>query len=136
MSITTYADFVDQVRDLSVTGVTRPYEHPPVVLNTSDLPASWPSIPLGEEPMVTAKTAGGWATLTCDLTIAVEPVGQSTQPTNYALMITLMDNLSTALRGSIGTIGRGPVLWEMRGSSQIRVGDVAYWGVIATVTAY
>src|SRR3990172_10499159 len=108
MAITTYAAFVDSLRDTVVTGITRRYEEPPASVTTADLPASWPMLPIGNEPMLTGGgTAGGWAELICDLVIAVEPLAQGTQAQNYALMITIMDNLSTALRGRIGAIGRG-----------------------------
>jgi hypothetical protein len=88
--------------------------------------------------MMTSKTAGGWATLTCELVVATEAVAQNTQPNNYSDMLTMMDNLSSALRGSIGTIGRSKVEWDISedGGERIRVGGVAYWGVVATVTAY
>jgi hypothetical protein len=84
--------------------------------------------------MLTYQTNGGWPQMTCDLIIAVEPVGQNTQSANYDNMVTAMDNLSTALRGA--SIGRGPLTWTITGNVQIAVAGTTYWAVIATVTGY
>jgi len=133
-AITSYATFTTDLAALSVTGVTRKYTHPPTSLNTGDLPAMWPGLPSGDEPMLTFQTKGGWPEMTCDLVVAVEPVAQNTQSANYSDMITILDNLSTALRAS--TIGRGPMTWMITGNVQVAVAGTTYWAVIATVTGY
>jgi hypothetical protein len=134
VAITTYSSFTTALAALSVTGVERRYTYPPTALSTADLPAQWPGLPSGNEPMLTFQTNGGWPEMTCDLIIAVEPVGQNTQSANYNSMITAIDNLSTALRGA--SIGRGPLTWNITGNVQIAVAGTTYWAVIATVTGY
>ena len=133
-AITTYSTFTTALAGLSVTGVERSYTHPPTALSTADLPAMWPGLPSGDEPMLTYQTNGGWPEMTCDLIIAVEPVGQNTQSANYTDMLTSMDNLSTALRTA--SIGRGPLTWNITGNVQVDVAGTTYWAVIATVTGY
>jgi hypothetical protein len=128
---TTYASFSAALAALTVTGVTRKFTYPPPSLATADLPASWPGLPSGNEPMMTFQTAGGWPALTCDLVVALEPTAQNTQSANYAATVAMMDNLSTALRS--GTIGRGPMTWTITANVQIQVADVTYWAVIATI---
>jgi len=134
VAITTYSSFTSGLAALSVTGVERKYTHPPTALSTADLPAMWPGLPSGDEPHMTFQAGGGWPQLTCDLIIAVEPVGQNTQSVNYSNMITAMDNLSTALRGA--SIGRSTLTWNITGNVQIAVAGTTYWAVIATVSGY
>ena len=134
VAITSYSTFTTALARLTVTGVERYYTHPPTSLSTADLPAMWPGLPSGDEPMLTFKTKGGWPEMTCELTIAVEPVAQDRQSANYTNMITAMDNLSTALRAA--TFGRGPITWTITGNAQVSVAGTTYWAVIATVTGY
>jgi len=133
-AITSYATFTTALAELSVTGVTRAFTHPPESLGTADLPALWPGLPSGNEPMLTFQTKGGWPEMTCDLVVAVEPVPQNIQSANYDDMITIIDNLSTALRAA--SIGRGPLTWTIAGNAQVTVAGTIYWAVIATVTGY
>jgi len=130
--ITSYSTYTVALAALSVTGVTRKFTHPPASLATADLPAMWPGLPSGNEPAFTFQTSGGWPTLICDLTVAVEPVAQSTQSSNYDLMITIIDNLSTALRAA--SIGRSLLTWIITGNAQVTVAGTTYWAVIATVS--
>jgi len=133
-AITSYSTFTTALAGLSVTGVTRKYTYPPESLGTADLPAMYVGLPSGDEPMLTFQTKGGWPEMTCDLVVAVEPVAQNTQSANYDDMITIMDNLSTALRAA--SIGRGPLTWTITGNVQVAVAGATYWAVIATVTGY
>jgi hypothetical protein len=130
-SPTTFAAFTAALAGLTVTGVTRQFANPPASISTADLPALWPGLPSGNEPVMTFQTPGGFPALRCDLIAALEPVGQNTQAANYTATIAMMDNLSTALRGT--QIGRGPMTWTITANVQINVAGTAYWAVIATV---
>lgn len=130
-AITSYATFTGGLADLSVTGVTRVFDNPPASIGTADLPAMWVGLPRGDEPAFTFTGAGGWAALTCEIVIAVEPVNQGTQIQNYAAMIAQMDYLATALRAA--DIGRSKLTWTITGNAQVQVSDTVYWAVIATV---
>ena len=131
-AITSYATFTTGLAALAVTGVTRKLDAPPASLGTADLPAMWPGLPRGEEPHMTFQAGGGWPAMFCDLVIALEPVGQNTQSANYAATITMLDSLSTALRGAT-TIGRGGLRWSITANVQVDVSGTPYWAVIATI---
>lgn len=135
--MTTYATYVANLGDLSITGVNRAYDEPPKALNTADLPASWVQLPEGEEGPLTFQTHGGWPILRADLVVALEAVGQERQAQNFSDTVTMMDSMSTALRGvTVGsTLGKGPINWTMR-QAIIPVADVDYWAVVASVEGY
>jgi hypothetical protein len=130
-AITSYATFTTALAALTVTGVTRKLDAPPTSIGTADLPAMWPGLPRGEEPPMTFQAGGGWPAMFCDLVIALEPVGQNTQSANYAATVTMMDNLSTALRGA--NIGRASLRWSITANVQVDVSGTPYWAVIATI---
>ena len=128
---TSYTEFVAGLAALAVTGLKRNFTEPPASIGSADLPAMWPGLPRGSEPALTFKTAGGWPVLTCDLVIATEAKGQGTQMQNYAGMLTIMDNLSTALRAT--KIGRATLTWTMTANVLVEVAGTTYWAVIATI---
>lgn len=137
--MTTTAAFITSVvTTLSVSGVTREYAYPPTSLSTADLPASFPKGFTREEGPMTFQAHGGWPTLKMDFFIACEPVGQSTQPTNYALIQTMADNLNAALAAAVpGAIGKGKVTWTIRGGDVIvPVAGTDYWCVVAQLVAH
>ncbi|HFD38537.1 MAG TPA: hypothetical protein ENJ31_01620 [Anaerolineae bacterium] len=126
----TYNDLVDGLGSLVVSGVTRRFEDgPPAKLNAADLPAQWVQMPTGEDaPISVAET---WPVRRAELVIAVEAVGQSTNPANFAATVDLMDALSSALEGfSLGTIDPQ---WDIRLDGVLVAGN-AYWAAIAEVT--
>jgi hypothetical protein len=133
--MTTYANFVTNLGDLSISTVKREYDEPPLSLNTSDLPAQWVQIPVGEEGPITFASHGGYPTLSAQLVVAFEAAGQSTQPDNWSGTVALMDTVATALRGAVKTIVRGQLTWIIS-LGQILVADVSYWAVIAEVTGH
>jgi hypothetical protein len=138
--MTTIAEIITAVASsLSVSGVVRQYTHPPVSLNTSDLPASFPWGFTREQGPMTSKTHGGWPTTRVDYWVVIEPVGQSTQPSNYADVQTLADALDDALADAISTvnIGKSTVTWSIRGGNQIvEIAGGAYWGVVAQIEGH
>jgi len=133
MAITTYAAFIAALSGLTVTGVTRSYTEPPHQVSTADMPLSYVQLPdVGEGPM-TAEGEGGWPRLRAELVILVEPIGQNVNGVNFALCVTLIDNLSTALRGT--SLAKTKTRWTIRQESIQQYGDTAYWAIIATVEA-
>lgn len=133
MAPTTYATFLAALAGLSVTGVTKKFTYPPEALSSADLPAMWPQLPRGDDKPMTFGAAGGWPELIADLCIAVEPVGQSLQHSNFDTTVTALDNLGAALRGA--DIGKGTLSWTIK-SARITVAGIDYWGVVATVTGH
>lgn len=130
MTTTTMTQWVDAFQALTVSGVTRHYDYPPLSLNTSDLPAAWPG-PFGSNKSRDDFTCVGlnWSRQ-IEYTIAVEAVGQSTQPTNYDALVTMADALETALKAMAVTTFIDPVI-----NMGIRsVAGVDYWALVADVT--
>lgn len=128
----TYSEFVAGLANISVEGVKKVLSSPPTSLESGDLPTMWIGLPSGDSSPITFRANGGWPTLTCDIIIAVEPAGQDIQINNYDKTITILDNLSNALRSS--DIGRSALRWSISTNVTINVSGVAYWAVIATVS--
>src|SRR5512137_1969450 len=127
MTITTYTAFVAALMDLTVTDVIRYFDEPPASIGSADLPAMFPMLPRGSEAPFTFVSQGGWPSVFVDIVIAVEAVGQGTQPQNYAAMLDIMDHLSTALRAA--SIGRAKLNWTINANVNIAVGETNYWAV-------
>lgn len=134
MTITTYTSFAHAVADLTVTGVKRKQRYIPDQLSTADAPFQFTRIPTGQEGPLTAEGEGGWPQHAIELVIAVCPVGQSRQPTNYDLVLTLMDALSTTLRAVSATnnIAKAKLSWNIGG----RIGYIGvdeWWLLVASI---
>lgn len=127
----TYTEYAAMLATLPVTGVVKAYNAPPTQLSTAQLPAQWPRLPQGETQIATLTGGAGLPSLTCDLVVAVEAYGQSTQPANYARCLTIIDALQAALTTEAldGVVDS----WQMRLELE-SIGDVGYWVIVATVT--
>ena len=134
--MTTHAEFITSVvTTLSVTGVKRKFAGVPPSLAAADLPASYPeSVQIDQEPF-TLQSHGGNTTFRCTFVIATEPAGLGTVDMNFAQIVTLSDNLDTALRGA--NIGAGKISWNIQGGSgagPIIVAGIEYWGIRCYIT--
>jgi len=91
-------------------------------------------LPEGSEGPLTADGEGGWPVRTCELVIVACPVGQSRQPTNHELVLTLIDALCTTLRAvpANNTISQAKLSWRIRGRIDI-IGDTEYWFIVAAI---
>lgn len=130
MAITTYADFVSNLAELSVSGVTRQYDYPPASLNAADLPASFVLLPSGDDAAVTFQAGGGWPTLRADLVVALAAVGQDVQEQNYDDAVAMMDSLAAALRDA--DLARSPLSWTLT-TEVLMIAGKAFWCVRAVV---
>lgn len=135
MTIYTYTAFSNGVADLTVTGVKRKYRNIPNTLAAADLPAQFVRLPEGNEGPLTADGEGGWPNRTVELVIVASPIGLSRQPTNHALVLTLIDALTTTLRAvaATNTISQSKLSWEIRGQIDL-IGDTEYWLIVTRVT--
>ena len=132
MTATTYSAFVNSLEALTVSGVTTKLSSSaPQALNTADLPAQWVAAPNGNESAMTSQAEGGWPTLKANLIIAYEASGQDTGPANFVATVTMMDSLTTALRGAT-TICLGPLRWDIK-VAVVTIAGNGYWAVIASV---
>jgi hypothetical protein len=127
----TYTEYVATLAGLTVTGVVKAYSAPPTQLSTAQLPAQWARLPSGETTVASMGGQMGLPSFTCDLVIAVEAMGQNTQPANYARALAIIDALQTTLADEAlsGVVDS----WQMRLDGE-QIGDTAYWVIVATVT--
>mgnify|MGYP000908911100 len=127
----TYTEYVATLAGLTVTGVVKAYSAPPTQLSTAQLPAQWARLPQGETTVASMGGQMGLPSFTCDLVIAVEAMGQNTQPANYARALAIIDALQTTLADEAlsGVVDS----WQMRLDGE-QIGDTAYWVIVATVT--
>jgi len=132
---TTYREFVDNIEALVITGVTRRYQTGrPDSLNSADLPVLWVQLPRGTEgnPAVFLGM-GGWPTMTADLVIAVNAVGQSTGRQNFEDSVDMMDNITAAIRANNCGMTKSKVTWSIILTTRAIAGN-DYWIIITTIT--
>lgn len=131
MAITGYSSFVGTLAGLTVTGVTRSYAYPPQQVNDTDCPILYVRIPSGTEGPMTLQTAGGWPNMTCEIVVLMRAYMLNTNAVNFVATTTMMDSLSTALRGSAPSLG--PINWTIQ-HNIVDVDDAPFWAVIASVS--
>lgn len=130
--MTTFQQWVDGFRtaNLTITGVTRHYDNPPLSLNTADLPAAWPSIFSGGYDGYEWSCNELNETYSMSFVVACEAVNQSRMPENYELMIDIADNLRTALNGITSMLFIRPLSIQ---AATVTVAGNNYYGLVATV---
>ena len=134
--MTTFTSFVDALEAVVVAGVNRRYtDGPPQSLNSSDLPAQWVQLPRGSDETITFGNLGGWQTMTADVVIAVEAVGQDVNAVNFPLTVSMMDALAAAMSAAdtCALFTKSVPTYTIR-QTVVEVAGVAYWAVYATVT--
>jgi len=127
--MTTYAGFLNGLRDLSVSGVTNLSE-PPASLSAEGLPAKWVQLPVGNEPVLTFGYNGGWTRFKADVVIALVPAMQGTQNQNWVQAVAMLDTFTTALRGA--DVCESVLTWSIQ-QTGVAVGDMQYWAIVANV---
>lgn len=128
---TSLSTLVDNVYALSITGITRKYDAPTGRVSAADMPLSFIRAPSVEEgPLTGGGFGGGWPTLRCELVVLVHPMQLETDPVRFSDTVTIMDNVSTAMRGA--DLASGPVRWSMRGEV-ILIANTLCWAVICEI---
>ena len=80
---------------------------------------------------MTLQTAGGWPNMTCEIVVLMRAYMLNTNAVNFVATTTMMDSLSTALRGSAPSLG--PINWTIQ-HNIVDVDDAPFWAVIASVS--
>lgn len=126
-----YADFVGALGNMTVTGVTKKMTSPPRQVSTAQLPLQFPRLPAGTNSVETLSSTTALKRGTCELVILIEAVGQSTLPLNFALALTLLDNLDAAL----GTLAASGTVddWAIRQDAEVLADGTQFWALVATV---
>lgn len=132
--MTTITNFVTALGDVTITGVISKMNEPPRSLATADLPAQWVQVPILERMPATFQSQGKlWDTHRAQLVVAFEPVGQNTQAANWGGVLTLMDNIWTAIAAASIVQGR---LQYTIAQAVVTVAEVTYWAVIVEAEAH
>lgn len=134
MTITTLNTFVNNLADLTISGVTRIYDGTPANVEPADLPAMFPRAIEMSEDGLTPKTYGGWPNYVVELVILVQEAGLDTSIANHAVVVDLMDNFATAIRKAVSTstYGRKPLSWTAAFQREV-VATREYWAIVCRV---
>ena len=125
--MSTFAGFVQDVANLTVTGVRRKLLAPPAVMGTADLPLSYPRIPSQVHTYRTFSETNRTGTL--ELVIVIAPDTLNLRGTVFAEACALVDNLNTAL-ATLPVVDR----WSVRlGAETFDGGATAHTVLVATV---
>jgi len=97
--MTTYAAWINGLAGISVTGVTKNYgTDAPTALVDAQLPAMWVRFPRGEQAPITAEGGANLQKrLRAEVVVIVAPVLHGLHSDRVDEVLTMMDNLSTAL---------------------------------------
>jgi len=132
--MTTITNFVTALGDVTITGVTSKLDEPPRSLATADLPAQWVQVPILEREPATFQSQGKlWDTHRAQLVVAFEAVGQNTQAANWSGVLTLLDNVWTAIAAASIVQGR---LQYTIAQGIVTVAKIDFWAVIVEVEAH
>jgi hypothetical protein len=132
----TLADFIADLSALVVTGVRKRFDAPPSQLSTAVLPVTYPRLPELNAEVVTFGGEMGLKGIACEFVVVVSPAAQDSSGNNFALTVTLLDALDTALIAAragddnLQYIDR----WTVRQSVD-EIGTTAYWTIVARVEA-
>jgi hypothetical protein len=127
----TATSFVGTLGGLTVTGVKKKYAFPPSQLDTAHMPCQFVRLPDSTTPIGTFSGAPQLDTVTAEIVIVIEPWAQSTNATSFALMLTMIDNLTAALKAEMAA-NQQINTWTIS-SRPTDVGTNEYWSLVATV---
>lgn len=133
----TILDFVTSLGGITITGVNRIYDSPPLSLNDADLPAQWIQKPRVTDDVSRTFSQHGqlWATLEAQLIVACKAVSQSVQESNWEDTIEMMDNAWAAMAGSGDLFVRGKVTYIIN-QGIVTVAGIDYWSIIVEVIGH
>ena len=122
--MTTLTAFDAALSGLSITGVTRAYTYQALTVQTPDLPASFTRLP-GAGIGYNQETCSG-NSLSLELVVALEPLGQGTQSTNHSAVLTMIDNVKTAL----DTLYTASLFTWSAAVAIENIGEVSHWVIV------
>jgi hypothetical protein len=93
-----YATFISTVSGLTITGVTRKYDHRPVQINSTDMPIQLLDLGGLEQNDDLTTCVDDGITYSVDLVVLVNPAGQDNAEPNYEAQVTMVDNVMTQLK--------------------------------------
>lgn len=134
--MTTIIDFIASIQAVQIEGIKKYWDHPPLAVDTSELPSSWVQNPEMSHDAMTFQSYGGWPTMKARLVTIIMPYGQSTQRTNWLRVLEMMEAVDTAFCSlQAGSIGRGKITWVTR-QAEITLGSNSYWGTVTDIEGH
>ena len=134
----TLTAWIDSLHALTVTGVKRKEKFPPLSVNNPDLPYQFIVFPGSEYEAVTICSDTN-RTNTAQIAIATEAVNQNEPAKKFSDMVTMIDNLHSALETNRKSLAFD-ASWTIEAraglsdSPPLDIAGIPYWGVVATVT--
>ena len=130
--MTTMAAYIAGLEGLSITGVTMVAGGPPGSPSSASLPLGFVNLPSADNAAITFGDTL-WPTLRADLVILVEPVSLNLSTVTRDDIVTIMDNVTTALAAA--DITKSKLNWTMR-LTAVTVSGIAYRGLVTQVTGH
>jgi len=132
MAYTNLAGLMSDLMDLTVTDVATVLDQPPEFINDTDLPLMWPNLPEQSGELVSVGGAVGLAVGRAEVIIAIEPEAFESHAVNFALAVSIVDDLYAQF--SANTVAIGIDSWTIAVERRV-INEAAYWCVVATVEA-
>lgn len=133
MATASYAQFVDAVQALNVSGVVRKYSKPPNKFNHADMPCSFIWFPGGDHAPLTFGGGRQFRSRTLDL-IVVYAHTAVTADEPFDETVAMMDAVETALDGLV--VGQSKPTWSITSQLYSETAERRYWAVIATIQGH
>ena len=136
MALTTARTFIDNMEDITITGVVRQFSQgPPTSVTDGDIPCTFVKLPSVDEGPMVFQNQGGWPRFRATLVVLVKAAAQDLQGENFDAVVDMMDNVSSAFRGeSCGDLAKSHITWNMRQGIET-VAGTEYWAVFVDVEA-
>lgn len=131
MATATYAQFIDAVQALTVSGVNRKYLEPPQKFNSADMPCSFVWFPSGDNKPLAFGGGRQFRTRTVDL-IVIYAQTAVTADMPFDATVTMMDAVETALNSL--SVGQSKPTWEIISRLFDETAERRYWAVVATIS--
>lgn len=125
--------FVDNLADLTVTGVVRKYDAPPDQISSADLPAMYPRLPVAQASIISFTRGTGARTHQCELVVILKANNQSSTTAKHAEALTMIDSMHAAIAAAAQANGYQE--WTIAIDEEV-YGDSVHWVAVATVEGY
>ena len=134
-----FSTYVQGLAAEAVEGVVRDYGmNPPASLNTADMPAKFLRLPVEGRSRFALAVEGanrhGTGMMTCEVVIVMEPIVQDQPEPNFTRTVSMTDKVTKTFTKADVALS-WPELVSVQVRADIFVGGIAYWAVVASVTA-
>lgn len=133
MAFTGYDQLMDDLDDLTISGVSKSTKFSPRLITEKQTPWKYSRIPIGSGELSTLGFGSGLKRATVELVVLVCPVMLSIHETNLQLAVTIMDSLASQLLDPTVMDTLGLDMFNIT-FEDITVGDSAsYWSLVARI---